>query len=409
MQQPANACPEWVTIELLRKAVRSYKNDDTFEVNDFSVKSGFSEHFASVMLQCKIDCKSVNTERETLNVVVKARQIIEGLKAIACEEAMFENEIRMYTSTLPAFNRLFARFGMNIDLAPEFIYATNDPFPIIILKDLTIDGYFAPRTSFEDLEDAKQVIQRIAQFHAASFYLSGTNQMDFHDYKFTAYENEDIFYKLYNTSVNVFKEVLETWDGYQEFIPKIERYMEQIGEIGRKSHSINKANYGYNVLNHGDFHTRNLLVKLNSKQNLQQFCLIDYQLSIYCSPAIDLNYAASMLSRDENGDIPYDDVIVFYHQEFVKTLNTFGYTEPIPSLIDLNVELIRHGRTNVLMLIIFVPYGYIDWTTTRMEDFMGTNENDEKAKMFKKSLYNQPICKAIMQRTLKSFLHKGWL
>lgn len=116
-----------------------------------------------------------------------------------------------------------------------------------------------------------------------------------------------------------------------------------------------------------------------------------------------------MLRQDDNGDIPYDDIIVFYHQEFVKTLHTFGFAEPIPSLIDVNVELVRHGRTNVLMQIVFIPFAFVDWTTARIEDFMGTNENDEKAKVLKTALYNHPICKAVMQRTLKSFVHKGWL
>lgn len=120
MEKPAaNACPKWVTIQLLQKVVRSYKKDDSFDVEDFSVKSDFNEHFASVLFQCKINCKSENSQRETLNVIVKARQITDGMTTISCEAPMFENEIRMYTSTLPAFNRLFARFGMNIDLAPE--------------------------------------------------------------------------------------------------------------------------------------------------------------------------------------------------------------------------------------------------------------------------------------------------
>lgn len=121
MQQSTDVCcPEWITIELLQKAVRSYENDDSLEVQDFTVKSGFSEHFASVMFQCKIDYKSVNSERKTLHAILKARQITEGLKTIACEGPLFENEIRMYTSTLPAFKRLFERSGLNIDLAPEY-------------------------------------------------------------------------------------------------------------------------------------------------------------------------------------------------------------------------------------------------------------------------------------------------
>lgn len=107
--------------------------------------------------------------------------------------------------------------------------------------------------------------------------------MDFHDYNYTVYENEAILYKLYNHSVKTFQEVLETWDGYQEFIPKIETYMHQIGEIGRKSHTVNKANYGYNVLNHGDFHTGNILVSLNSEKRLQQFCFVTVRIRLSCT------------------------------------------------------------------------------------------------------------------------------
>lgn len=116
------------------------------------------------------------------------------------------------------------------------------------------------------------------------FFSYMQNEMDFHDYKFTAYENEDLFYKLYSNSVNVFLEVLRTWeDDYQEFIPKIERYMERIGEIGRKSHTVNDTNYGYNVLNHGDFHLRNILVKLNSEKRVQQFRLVIICLRLCCA------------------------------------------------------------------------------------------------------------------------------
>lgn len=54
----------------------------------------------------------------------------------------------------------------------RLIYATKSPFPIIILKDLNADGYITPRAPFEDLEDTKLIIQRLAQFHAASYYLN---------------------------------------------------------------------------------------------------------------------------------------------------------------------------------------------------------------------------------------------
>lgn len=106
------------------------------------------------------------------------------------------------------------------------------------------------------------------------------NEVDFHNYKYSVYENEALIYGLYSSSVKVFQEVLETWDGYQEYIPKIQTFMQQIGEIGRKSQTANKPNNGYNVLNHGDFHLRNILVKLDSQNRLQQFNFVRSIISI---------------------------------------------------------------------------------------------------------------------------------
>jgi hypothetical protein len=51
------------------------------------------------------------------------------------------------------------------------IYAAENPFPVIIMKDLSGEGFSAPRQPPENIEDSKLLIQRLAQFHAASFYL----------------------------------------------------------------------------------------------------------------------------------------------------------------------------------------------------------------------------------------------
>lgn len=116
-----------------------------------------------------------------------------------------------------------------------------------------------------------------------------------------------------------------------------------------------------------------------------------------------------LLKRDDDGNVPLEDMVVFYHQEFVGTLNILGFSKSIPSLIDLNVELLRHGHTNVLMMIVFIPFAFIDWETAKMEDYFGVDVEDDRTRNLKKNLYNNPKCKAVMQRTLRSFTHKGWL
>lgn len=98
--------------------------------------------------------------------------------------------------------------------------------------------------------------------------------MDFHEYNYSPFENMALIDGMHSISVNLFREVLEEWDGYQKYIPKIDKYMKQIGDIGRKCYLPNKPNCGYNVLNHGDFHPRNTLIKLDSDKRLEKFCFV---------------------------------------------------------------------------------------------------------------------------------------
>lgn len=114
------AIPDWMNVVLLQNAIRSYKNNDCVEITDFLIKSAFSEHIASTMFQCSIDFKSPSSKRETLNVVIKAKPTSDDeFVAIASKGPVFENEINIYTSTIPAFHQFFDRFGIKIDMAPE--------------------------------------------------------------------------------------------------------------------------------------------------------------------------------------------------------------------------------------------------------------------------------------------------
>jgi hypothetical protein len=115
----------------------------------------------------------------------------------------------------------------------------------------------------------------------------------------------------------------------------------------------------------------------------------------------------SMVKMDENGNTPKEELIAFYHSEFVKALKTFGYLEPTPSLTDLNIELIKHGHISVLLGICFTGFNFLDPTTMKIEDLF--EAHSEKSLKIRRQMYNHPMCKAILQRDLKSWLYKGWL
>ena len=96
---------------------------------------------------------------------------------------------------------------------------------------------------------------------------------------------------------------------------------------------------------------------------------------------------------------------MFYHEEFLRTLKTFDCPN-LPSLLDLNVELLKHGALNVLFQMTFMPFMFADWTKLKANDIIGNDS--EKAINLRKDLYNNPECKKFLQREMKSWVQKGW-
>lgn len=163
-----------------------------------------------------------------------------------------------------------------------------------MLRDMRDEGLTAPRTPPEHLDDTKLIFQRLAQFHAASFYLSDTvsfhgfeiylvlqlilfsyrncvlcvhsrqKQYSFDDYSYTYFESPTIVDAFYSDGIRAFREAVAGFQGYEEYLPKIDYLIANIGEVGRQCYVKNAPGEGYNVLNHGDFHLRNLLTKFNS-------------------------------------------------------------------------------------------------------------------------------------------------
>lgn len=157
-----------------------------------------------------------------------------------------------------------------------------------MLKDLSSEGYTVPREAFNELDDSKAIIQRLAQFHAASFYLADCDGFDFIDYNYSIYQTESVINAFFLDTLKAFKETLETWEGYVGYIPKLEYLMGHIGEIGKKCYLPNKPGEGFNVLNHGDFHLRNILTLNDSAKRLKTFKFVRKRLWV-CKCLILIN------------------------------------------------------------------------------------------------------------------------
>jgi hypothetical protein len=61
-------------------------------------------------------------------------------------------------------------------------------------------------------------------------------------------------------------------------LPKLDNLIKNIGEIGKKCYSPNKRGSGFNVLNHGDLHLRNILIKANDDNRIERFNFVSSKL-----------------------------------------------------------------------------------------------------------------------------------
>jgi hypothetical protein len=61
-------------------------------------------------------------------------------------------------------------------------------------------------------------------------------------------------------------------------LPKLEHLIENIGAIGVKSYTQNPKGCGFNVLNHGDFHLRNILIKRDAEQRIENVSFVSFYL-----------------------------------------------------------------------------------------------------------------------------------
>jgi aminoglycoside phosphotransferase (APT) family kinase protein len=107
------------------------------------------------------------------------------------------------------------------------------------------------------------------------------NEQDFSDFNYTIYDTPTIVDAFFIDTLKSFRAAVETWDGYQEFLPKLDHLIEHVAQIGQKCYVPNKRGEGFNVLNHGDFHLRNVLLKNNTESRVESLRFVCQSFDLY--------------------------------------------------------------------------------------------------------------------------------
>jgi hypothetical protein len=324
---------------------------------------------------------------------------------ILLDTTLYDTEIAAYTEVLVKIQDLVDAAGYKDVICPKLIYYTMAPRPVIMLEDVK-DNKFDTMipTLHGDFEISKMIVRRLAKFHAAGFYLQDEKKIDASAFDTCIFKFGKNSEKMFSEGYEALLNCMSKWEGFEPYLEHIKHFMDIILEKSLKTYSPSSEIGAFNVLNHGDFHFKNMLYKTgNEDGKVQDFMMLDFQICVYASPAVDLIYTLYNFVSDEDRLTRYDELLFTYHEQFVEALKKFGYLKQPPTLLDLQIEMLKNGHFHAHFGMLMYPFLIFDLSTLTPEDVAGGMKN------LKSIMFNNERFKKVIKKELEMYLHKGFL
>lgn len=130
-------------------------------------------------------------------------------------------------------------------------------------------------------------------------------------------------------------------------------------------------------------------------------------MSVWGSPAIDLHYFITSSAEKKLKINEFDTIIQHYHKNLVKSLKSLGYKKRIPTLLELQVDLLQRGFLGFAASIAVLPITLL--TDCEDADINNMLNEGEAGLNFKRKLYSNPPYVRVMEMLLEYYDKKGIL
>lgn len=238
-------------------------------------------------------------------------------------------EIGMY-EFIEHYNKEFGHI-LPIDCAPK-LYLNHAESQSMVLEDLSLRGFQMPETKIVDKMHMLVAIKTLAKFHAASFIYEETKSKQLgRTYRLTEEFGEALQESVFSRNhINGYKYTMAAIKGVCALAEKlepdnnisIEEFKRQILLATEKLFDLMGDTKTYRcVWNHGDLWARNMLYRYNEDLTPSECQFVDYQLTRYCPPALDLTMLIYHSVDDLTFKTDYDNLLEYYYtclQDFLK-------------------------------------------------------------------------------------------
>uniref|UniRef100_A0A182XXG8 CHK domain-containing protein n=3 Tax=Anopheles stephensi TaxID=30069 RepID=A0A182XXG8_ANOST len=392
--------PAWLNDEFFCNVMRESNNDPTIELTGACVLrpgTNKGDHYASVMFRTTVKYRSSCTKgEETLKIIMKTKPEADGLKKELLEDdGLFAIEVDMYSRTLPEMARMLKEIGEEYKY-PRYIYGTLKPRPIIILEDISDQGW-AMGDMIDTLDGMKPIVRNVALLHAASVMIESSDPTFAAKYR---HSMANKFIGLEGLIRKGFGDLMQLTASYPEFAHFAKPLMKYQETLPQFFDSLFKQSKTYqNVLIHGDCHVKNLMHKTDSAGRITDTLLLDYQICCWTSPAIDLYYLLDLIPTQEVKDKHRSELIYSYYQQYSDLLKRLGFKGKIPSLLDLQLELLRYAGLELFHYAVFISFRYTDTTLIDIEALLKGE--------IQHAVTENPEYRKLIHTELTRFLHQG--
>lgn len=380
---PKASLKEIVMTDYIRQSLDIVASSEGFRNYEiiFDHGSNIGDGFVGIILKVKI---KENDSDKSLSVLAKIPPQNKARREMPGTMVTFEREVYLYNVLLPeliAFqkekrvNRSQGFFNI-----PKVYYADYDSElrdSIIVMEDLRETGHrMWDKYKPIDLEHSKLLMESLGRLHALSFAMKKKKPEFFeklHNLKdiFVALIEDENMKGFLEQSMVRCCETLDPNDTKNR--QKFMKIAQNMSETMASCVNI-EASEPYAVLNHGDCWMNNFLYHYDRRGKPDEIVFIDWQISRYCSPVVDLAYFIFICTDKQTRDKHFDELLNLYHRSLKEFLDHLGgdTATQFPFTAFLR-HFKRFGKVGILSACFAVPM-----LQTKNEDMLDMDVMAEK-------------------------------
>lgn len=144
---------------------------------------------------------------------------------------------------------------------------------------------------------------------------------------------------FYITNFDAFCELVASFPEFAHLNEKLAKLRSKF--IEKTCATLDPDPSHFNTLAHGDMWMNNLLLlRDNQTSMLRNAIFIDFQYSLWTSPAIDLQYFLNTSLQEDVRSNHIDELVTFYHGDLAMHLKRLDYRKHIPSLQEFQQQFL---------------------------------------------------------------------